>query len=318
MEFVNYFMGGEVALSDKLLEVTYILIGLVCIYTGVRNALDATNDHRAGTAVFWCTLGALFIVGPWVPAYVTGAGVVLMCVPPIVRQVGKGKEGAPTPEEMESNYEKIGMKIFVPALSIGVLALLFALFTKISALVGITAGVVVGGILLMAFQRRNTPRVFMDDARRMLDIVGPVSMLPTLLAALGAIFTAGGVGTVIAQLVSGVIPEGNAVVGIVVYAIGMAVFTMVMGNAYGAITVMTTGIGAPFVLALGADPTLIGSVALTCGFCGTLMTPMAANFNMVPVAVLEMRDAYGPIKKQVPIALVMLALQIAYMIAFGL
>ena len=221
-------------------------------------------------------------------------------------------------EEMEGNYEKIGMKLFVPALSLGVMALIFALFTQISSLVGLTFGVVVGGILLMIFSRKNTPRVFLDDTRRMLDTVGPLSMLPVLLAALGAIFTAAGVGDVISGLVSGVIPQGNAVVGVIVYAIGMAVFTMVMGNAYGAITVMTVGIGAPFVLSLGADPALIGSVALTCGFCGTLMTPMAANFNIVPVAILEMKDSYGVIKKQVPIALFMLAAQIVYMIVFGL
>ena len=52
----------------------------------------------------------------------------------------------------------------------------------------------------------------------MLDTVGPLSMLPVLLAALGAIFTAAGVGDVISGLVSGVIPQGNAVVGVVVYA----------------------------------------------------------------------------------------------------
>ena len=34
--------------------------------------------------------------------------------------------------------------------------------------------------------------------------------------------------------------------------VGMAVFTMIMGNAFAAITVMTVGIGAPFVLSLGA------------------------------------------------------------------
>ena len=129
-----------------------------------------------------------------------------------------------------------------------------------------------------------------------------------------SIFTAAGVGDVISHIVSGVIPQGNLMVGIIVYAIGMAVFTMVMGNAYGAITVLTVGIGAPFVLSLGADPALIGSVALTCGFCGTLMTPMAANFNILPVAILEMKDSYGVIKKQIPIALIMLAAQIVYMI----
>ena len=41
-----------------------------------------------------------------------------------------------------------------------------------------------------------------------------------------------------------------------------------MGNAFAAITVMTVGIGAPFVLAYGADPAAIGILALTCGYCG--------------------------------------------------
>lgn len=107
-------------------------------------------------------------------------------------------------------------------------------------------------------------------------------------------------------------------VGIIVYAIGMALFTMIMGNAFAAITVMTVGIGAPFVLALGADPTIVGMLALTCGYCGTLMTPMAANFNIVPVAILDMKDNYGVIKKQIPVAIFMLVVQILYMIIFGL
>ena len=317
-EFIEFFASADNTLSDKLLEIVYILIGLVAFYAGVRNAMDKTNEKRMGSALFWCVLGILFIAGRWVSNTVAGVLVVLMVLPAILRQVGAGTGGAPIQEEMQENYETIGMKIFVPALSIGVLALVFALFTDISSLVGLTFGVVVGGILLMVFSHRNTPRVFLDDSRRMLDTVGPLSMLPILLAALGSIFTAAGVGDVLSELVSGIIPQGNAVVGIVIYAVGMAIFTMVMGNAYGAITVMTVGIGAPFVLALGADPALIGSVALTCGFCGTLMTPMAANFNIVPVAILEMKDSYGVIKKQVPIALIMLAAQIVYMIVFGL
>jgi uncharacterized membrane protein len=104
------------------------------------------------------------------------------------------------------------------------------------------------------------------------------------------------------------------VVGIVVYCLGMALFTMIMGNAFAAITVMTVGIGAPFVLSLGADPVIVGSLALTCGYCGTLMTPMAANFNIVPVAILEMDDEYGVIKKQIVPALIMLAFQTILMI----
>lgn len=316
--FVTFFTSADVTLSNKLLEVVYILIGLVCIYTGVLNARDQSNEKRPGSAAFWCILGVLLVLGKWIPDYVAGALLVAMCIPPIVKQVDKGKGGAPTVDEMEGNFNKIGMKIFAPSLAIGVFALIFALFTKISSLVGLTFGVVVGGILLMAFSRDNNPRVFLGDCRRMLDTVGPLSMLPTLLAGLGAVFTAAGVGDVISQLVSGIIPDGNVIVGIIVYAIGMAVFTMIMGNAYGAITVMTVGIGAPFVLSLGADPTIVGALALTCGFCGTLMTPMAANFNIVPVAILDMKDEYGVIKKQVPIALIMLVVQICYMIFFAL
>ena len=66
-----------------------------------------------------------------------------------------------------------------------------------------------------------------------------------------------------------------------------------MGNAFAAITVMAVGIGAPFVLAYGADPAAIGILALTCGYCGTLCTPMAANFNIVPVAMLDMKRPHG-------------------------
>ena len=139
-------------------------------------------------------------------------------------------------------------------------------------------------------------------------------MLPMLLASLGAIFTAAGVGDVIAGLVGKVIPQGNVNVGIIVFAIAMALFTVIMGNGFAAITVITAGIGAPFVLAYGADSVIIGMVALTCGYCGTLSTPMAANFNIVPVAMLEMKDKFGVIKNQLVPAALLLAFQIAYMI----
>ena len=306
--FIQFFTSADVTLSNKLLEVMYILIGLVSVYTGVRNAKDSTNEKRVGSAVFWIVLGVLFIFGKWIPAAWTGALLFVMVIPAIAGRVDKGKEGAPTTEEMQGNFEHIGMKIFAPAICIGLFALLFA--------------VLIGNLtyiqLLLAFNRKNSPKVFLDDCRRMLDVVGPLSMLPTLLAGLGAVFTAAGVGDVISQLVSGIIPSGNAIVGVIVYAVGMALFTMIMGNAFAAITVMTVGIGAPFVLALGADPTIIGGLALTCGYCGTLMTPMAANFNIVPVAILDMKDNYGVIKKQVPIAIFMLVVQIVIMILFGL
>ena len=311
---IEYFLSAEITLSDKLLEVLYLIIGLICIYTAIANLRDKGNQKRYGTFVFWCTLGLMFVLGPWIPSLYTGILMCVMVAVPILHRVGRGTQPDPSEEEAEKNYRKIGMKVFIPALSIGVFALAAALFTSISPLVGMGVGVFAAVINLMIYSRDNKPKVFLQDCRRMMDIVGPLSMLPTLLAALGSVFTAAGVGDVIAQMVSNVIPSGNLVVGIIVYAVGMAVFTMIMGNAFAAITVMTVGIGAPFVLSLGADPVVVGSLALTCGYCGTLCTPMAANFNMVPVAVLEMKDKNGVIKKQVLIGVIMLILQIIYMI----
>lgn len=147
-----------------------------------------------------------------------------------------------------------------------------------------------------------------------MDIVGALSMLPMLLGALGSVFTAAGVGEVIADYVGMVIPQGNITVGIIVYCMAMPLFTMIMGNAFAAITVITVGIGGPFVLAYGADPVIVGMLALTCGYCGTLCTPMAANFNITPVAVLEMKDKYGVIKWQIIPAVIILIFQICYML----
>lgn len=311
---IQYFSDPSITLSNKCLEVLYFIIGLLTLYTAIRNLQDKSNSKRIGSFIFWFALALMFILGPWIPSLYTGILMIIMILPPIFKQVGSGSEQAASVEEMTDNFKKIGIKIFIPALCIGVFALGFALWTSISPLVGMGVGVFVAAIILMMYSSKNKPSIFLKDCRRMMDVVGPLSMLPTLLAALGAVFTAAGVGDVISGYVSVIIPEGNLVMGIVVYAIGMAIFTMIMGNAFAAITVMTVGIGAPFVLALGADPVVVGSLALTCGYCGTLCTPMAANFNIVPVAILEMKDKNGVIKKQVLVAIIMLVVQIIYMI----
>lgn len=297
------------------LNVVWVIIGLITIYAGIKNLLDKENPSRVGTAVFWCFFGIVCGFGSWLPAKVSGALVLIMCLPPIFKKVKIGKTDNPTKEHTEQQFKKIGMKIFVPAFSVAVCSLFFALFSNMSSMVAITVGVIVAMILLMAFDaKQNKPAVFLNDSERFLGITGPLSMLPQLLGCLGGVFTAAGVGDVIAQLVEKIVPKGNVNIGIIVYAIGMVLFTMIMGNAFAAITVMTVGIGAPFVLAYGANPVVIGMLALTCGYCGTLLTPMAANFNILPVAILNMKDRWGAIKNQVLVAIFMLVFQICYMI----
>ena len=297
------------------LNVVWVIIGLIAIYAGIKNLLDKENPSRVGTAVFWCSFGIVCGFGSWLPAKVSGVLVLIMCLPPIFKKVKIGKTDNPTKEHTEQQFKKIGMKIFVPAFSVAVCSLFFALFSNMSSMVAITVGVIVAMVLLMAFDtKQNKPAVFLNDSERFLGITGPLSMLPQLLGCLGGVFTAAGVGDVIAQLVEKIVPKGNVNIGIIIYAIGMVLFTMIMGNAFAAITVMTVGIGAPFVLAYGANPVVIGMLALTCGYCGTLLTPMAANFNILPVAILNMKDRWGAIKNQVLVAIFMLVFQICYMI----
>ncbi|MDU2422234.1 MAG: DUF979 domain-containing protein [Bifidobacterium scardovii] len=293
---MSFFMDPTVTIGTKILEVFYIFMGFMSVYAGVRNLLDKTNKARYGTFVFWTALGVVIAFGRWIPAVADGVLIIVMVIPAIFRQVRKGAAsdaGAPSESEVAANFKRIGMRIFVPALCLGVM---------------------IAAVILYAFSRDNKPTVFLNDSERLLSSMGALCMLPMLLASLGAIFTAAGVGDVIAELVGGIIPKGNVTVGIIVFGVGMMLFTMIMGNAFAAITVMTVGIGAPFVLAYGADPAVIGILALTCGYCGTLCTPMAANFNIVPVAMLDMKDRMGVIKKQVLPALVMIVVQIVYML----
>lgn len=147
----------------------------------------------------------------------------------------------------------------------------------------------------------------------MIQQVGTTSILPQLLAALGTIFVAAGVGDIVAELVGRIFPAGNILLGVTAYVLGMMLFTMIMGNAFAAFTVITAGIGVPFVFALGADPVIAGALAMTAGYSGTLLTPMAGNFNILPVALLEMDDEYGVIKAQLPIALIMAVVHILLM-----
>jgi uncharacterized membrane protein len=61
---------------------------------------------------------------------------------------------------------------------------------------------------------------------------------------------------------------------------------------------------------------VMAAIGMLSGFCGTLMTPMAANFNIVPSALLELPDENAVIKVQIPTALVLLAANIVLMNLF--
>ena len=158
----------------------------------------------------------------------------------------------------------------------------------------------------------------LQEGRRLIDAIGWAAVLPQLLAALGAVFAAAGVGEVIGGATRYVIPEGNIFLTLLVFAFGMVLFTMIMGNAFAAFPVMAAAIGVPILIhGDGGNPAVIGAVGMLSGFCGTLMTPMAANFNIVPVALLELKSQYAVIRVQAPTAVALLAANIAILYVAG-
>ena len=96
---MSFFTSADFTLGQKLLEIIYIIIGLLTIYTGIKNARDEENPSRGGTAVFWCVLGVVLAFGRWIPAKIDGVLILIMCIPAILGKVKIGKSNAPSEEK---------------------------------------------------------------------------------------------------------------------------------------------------------------------------------------------------------------------------
>lgn len=312
-------------LKDSLTELLYVLCGLVAFYSVYATLKDKKHPSRIPTAIFWGILGFIFTFSRigmlWgnkniaVNDVFVGYLVLIMAILSALKLVKFNKFEESSKEFKEKMSMKIGNKIFIPALVLAVVAFVVAQFwtKQLGSLVALGISALLALIAGFSITKGKVHEVA-EDSRRLLELVGPVSMLPQILAALGSVFTAAGVGTVIANGIKTVIPQGNILLGVTAYCLGMALFTMIMGNAFAAFAVITAGIGVPFVISQGADPVIASALALTAGFCGTLITPMAANFNIVPNAILEIKDTkYGVIKYQLPVAIVMLLIHIGLM-----
>lgn len=304
-------------------EVFYCVIGLVFILVGVKALKDDGCSKKATTAAFWFLLAFTFICGPWVPKWLVGAAIVIMAVLTAIKGVVQSKNDVPDPVEVRANADKFGYKIFIPALCIAVVAVVGAtLGSKVPALSWLTANNAIGlsgavALLVAILLTKCDPKYAAIDGARLMDNVNTTGILPQLLSALGALFTAAGVGDAISHYVSMVVPENNILIACFIYCLGMALFTMVMGNGFAAFSVIMVGVGVPFLISKGADPVVVGALGLTAAYCGTLCTPMAANFNIVPAALLETKNKYSVIKSQVPFAVCMLLIHVVLLYIFA-
>lgn len=297
---------------DNLLEFFFVLIGLQLMYTAFKTAKDTSNSKRMGSTIFWLDLGLLFMFGKALPSVVSGLLVVLLGLITLFKQFEISQFTPIKAEVLEGRAKKFGNWIFVPVLSLAVVSVGLAMKIEASSKSAIGVAAIFSIILAMVIFK-STPKEMVQESNRMIQAMGTSGILPQLLGALGAIFALAGVGDVIAQIIGGFVPEGNRLFGTIAYVLGMVVFTAIMGNGFAAFTVITAGIGVPFVIMQGADPAIAGALALTSGYCGTLLTPMAANFNILPASLLEMEKPYGVIKEQVPVTIIMIVVHIVLM-----
>jgi uncharacterized membrane protein len=314
-------------MSVLSIDALYVLAGVVLSYVAVRSLLDHADHRRWGTAGFWGILAGIYLFGKVLPPAVVGWLMLGMVAIAAFNQISRPAEDTTSPAERLALADRLQNRLFVPALLIPGTAVLGTLLLDKVQWHGVwlldhkqptLAALGLGGVVATAAALRLTRSpvtVPLKEGGRLLHAIGWALILPQLLAALGGIFSKAGVGPVVAGLVKGVFPTETPLVAVAVYCVGMALFTICLGNAFAAFPVITLGIGLPLIVEQhGGNPAIMAALGMLSGYCGTLLTPMAANFNIVPVMLLEIRDQNAVIKAQAPLAVVILAANILVMV----
>ena len=311
------------------LEFVYVLMGLMFAGVAIVNVRDRSSRKRHVNGAFWALYAITFLVGTRLPNLVNGLLVIGMVLVMAVGKLGGAPAEATTRDEREASAARWGNWLFVPALAIPAVTLLGTLTFKYLhvgatpvidpkqiTIISLGIATVVALVIGMAMLRPR-PSAPIVETRRLMDAVSWAAVLPQMLAALGTMFALAGVGPIVAGIIQRWIPLDTAFAVVATYAIGMALFTMIMGNAFAAFPVMTAGIGLPLIVQrFGGDVIVMAAVGMLSGFCGTLMTPMAANFNIVPAALLDLPDQNAVIKVQIPTGVVLLAANVLIMYLF--
>lgn len=301
------------------IQYLYWLAGVVLAITSVMTFLDRHHTKRWTSGLFWGLFSVAFLVGDILPPVWVGVGVLVMAAIAGGGGVGIGKHAELVPEQRQASATRLGSKLFIPALAIPLITMFVAVGLKTLKIGDLflldqanTTFVALGigsicALALTCWLTRDTPMQAMRESRRLTDALGWALVLPQMLAMLGLMFNDAGVGKAVAHLATAYINLDYRLIAVIVYVLGMALFTVIMGNGFAAFPVMTGGIGLPVLVGVfHGNPAVVAAIGMFSGYCGTLLTPMAANYNIVPAALLELPDKYAVIKAQVPTALAML------------
>ncbi len=291
------------------------LCGVILAAVAAHIALDRAHPTRWGSAVFWLALAVAIGAGPLLPAAAVGYMVLVLAVLTAGGQVAAPHFAQGDAAALTARATQLGNRLLWPVLLVPAVAVVGGLaFHRIhlgeAALASarqasqIALGMgCIGGLFCALRVTRESPRTAVGEGGRLLQLLSWTLILPQALAALGGILGQTGVGDVIAGLVAAALPVQLPLAAVVAYCAGMALFTILLGNAFAAFPVMTLGVGLPFIVeAHGGNPAIMGALGMLSGYCGTLVTPMAANFNIVPVRLLELKSDFAVIRAQAPFA----------------
>jgi uncharacterized membrane protein len=305
------------------LDFFYLLVGLLFAATAVMNLRDRTNPRRHTTALFWGLYALVYLAGERLPPLAAGVLMIAMALLAGCALVKPGKPQAVPEAARRASAARLGHRLLLPALAIPVVTMIGStllkdvridlrplLDQKNLTLVSMGCGAMVA-LALACRITRATPLQGVREARRLIDAMGWAVVLPHMLAVLGLLFSEAGVGKAVAHVTTSYIPMDSRLVACAAFCVGMALFTVVMGNGFAAFPVIAGGIGIPVLVGVyHANPAVMAAIGMFSAYCGTLMTPMAANFNVVPAALLELPDKNAVIKAQLPTALPLLGANI--------
>jgi len=309
------------------LQWVYLLTGAFFAAFALLGLRDRANPKRIGNAIFWGLLALSMWAGDRLGDLGNGILVLGLVAIAGVGALGRGTAGLVPLKERQARAGRYGNGLFAIALIIPVTALagtlLFKQFPALAdpqqaTLIALGWGVLIA-LVAGCVWLRASPVVPFQQGRHLMDSVSWAAILPQMLASLGAVFALAGMGEAVGTIVQQLIPQGSLFGAVAVFGLGMALFTMVMGNAFAAFPVMIAAIGVPLLIGqYHGNPAIICAIGMLAGFCGTLMTPMAANFNLVPAALLELKDSNGVIKRQIGTAVPLLIVNILliYWLAF--
>ncbi len=313
------------------LRFVYVLAGLTFAGFAAYSARDAANPKRFGNTAFWGLTALGFLAGDQLGDLGNGVLVLGLALLAGLGLVGRSGRALAPSGDRAASAERLGNRIFAPALVLPIVVALGVLVLKPVQIAGVPlmdpkqatlislALAVIAAVTAAIVLLRQPLLAPLQEGERLVNTVGWAILLPQYLAALGVVFATAGVGREIGLLVTTYLPVDTRFAAVSVYCVGMAAFTLAMGNAFAAFPVLTGGVALPILVGrFGGDPAVICSIGMLSGYCGTLLTPLAANFNLVPPALLEIPDRYAVIKAQVPTAFLMLIVNtvLMYVLAF--